>query len=243
LPENYYQNQLTAGDDFVRVNLGGEFGMSRKGKPVWPKFSETTHVHKEGILMPLRGYPVILGFDFGLNPGCAFMQVTGQGLRVLDELPASDEMLDDYMNEYVTPLIARRYQGFSLVACGDPSGKARDRHTKMSDFTILLQHRIKAYPAPTNDPVQRIAAVNWFLSRDKGFVLSPHCTFLREAMGGGYVLKEIKNLKGEYSDTPDKNEYSHMCDALQYGALFARFGTRMIASKSTKEQEKPHLWA
>lgn len=243
LPPDYYKHQLTGTEDFIRINLAGEYGMSRKGKPVWPKFSEHKHVYKDGKLDPIRGYPVILGLDFGLTPAGVFCQVTGQGLRVLDEAPAFDEMLDDFLDEYVTPLVAKRYQGFTIVACGDPSGKARDRHTKMSDFAVLAQRNIKAYPAPTNDPTLRIAAVNWFLTRDGGFVVSPHLTHLREAMGGGYVLKEIKNSAGQYSDTPDKGPYSHIADALQYAALFARYGATMAVSKPKGEARPPFLWA
>lgn len=243
LPPDYYENQLTGSEDFIRVNLAGEFGMSRKGKPVWPKYSEHKHVYKDGTLEPVRGYPIIVGFDFGLTPAAVFGQVTGQGLRILDEAPAFDEMLDDFLDEYVTPLIARRYQGYTIVACGDPSGKARDRHTKLSDFNILQMRGIKAFPAPTNDPTQRIAAVNWFLTRDGGFQMSPHLTHLREAMSGGYVLKEMKNAAGQYSDVPDKNEYSHIADALQYLALFARYGTSMIVGRPKGEERKPFLWA
>lgn len=243
LPANYYENQLAGGEDFVRVNLAGEFGMSRKGKPVWPKFSEHKHVYKDGKLDPVRGYPVIVGMDFGLTPAAVFCQVTGQGLRVLDEAPAEDEMLDDFLDEYITPLIASRYQGYTIVACGDPSGKARDRHTKLSDFNILRMRGIKAFQAPTNNPVERIGAVNWFLTREGGFVMSPHLTHLREAMGGGYILKEMKNAAGQYSDVPDKNEYSHIADALQYAALFARYGATMVGSKPKQEPTKPFLWA
>lgn len=243
LPADYYENQLAGGDDFVRVNLAGEFGMSRKGKPVWPKFTEHKHVYKDGILDPIRGYPIIMGMDFGLTPAAVFMQVTGQGLRVLDEAPAFDEMLDDFLDEYITPLVTRRYPGYTIVACGDPTGKQRDRHTKLSDFAVLANRNIKAFPAPTNDPTLRIAAVNWFLTRDGGFVMSPHLIHLREAMGGGYVLKEVKNSNGLYTDTPDKNEFSHIADALQYGALFARYGTTMISSRPKGEAAKPFMWA
>lgn len=243
LPENYYENQLSGGDDFVRVNLAGEFGMSRKGKPVWNKYVESKHVARER-LDPMRGYPVIVGMDFGLTPAAVFLQVTGQGLRVLDELPATDEMLEDYLNEYVTPLIAARYQGYTIVACGDPSGNQRDRHTKQSDFNVLKLHNIKAFPAPTNDIIQRISAVNWFLTRDGGFVVSPHLIHLREAMAGGYILKEAKNASGHSTDTPVKNDYSHIADALQYGALFAKFGARQLQGRpASTTPAKPFLYA
>lgn len=77
LPPDYYTNQLSGGDDFIRVNLAGEFGMSRRGKPVFGRYVESKHVSKE-MLHPLRGFPVIVGMDFGLTPASVLMQVTGR---------------------------------------------------------------------------------------------------------------------------------------------------------------------
>jgi hypothetical protein len=243
LPDNYYQNQLDAGsEEFIRVNLAGEFGMSRRGKPVFNKYSELKHVAKE-MLHPIRGYPIIIGMDFGLYPASVFGQITGQGIRILDELPASDEMLEDYIAQYILPLITKRYQNFNIVACGDPAGKNRDRLTKRSDFDVLRTSGIRAFPAETNDPNQRLNAVTWFLSRDGGMTISPHLTHLREAMSGGYVFKQQKNASGQILDVPDKNEYSHIADALQYLCMFARFGNRHVQGKPLNKSPKPFLFA
>lgn len=233
---------MSGGDDFIRVNLGGEYGMSRKGKPVFNKFVHSKHVAKE-IIQPIRGIPIILGMDFGLTPATALMQVTGRGVRILDELPATDETLEDYLNEYLQPLLLKKYQGYSIVASGDPSGSNRDRHTKQSDFSILRGAKIRAYEAITNNIEQRIAVVNWFLSRDEGFLISPHCTHLIEGMAGGYVFKEAKNAVGQPTDIPLKNEYSHVCDAVQYGCLYARYGNRTTQGQTKQPDKKPFLYA
>lgn len=241
LPAEYYQRQIDAAkDDFIRVNLAGEFGMSRKGKPVFSKFSEHKHVAKS-ILVPLRGYPIIIGMDFGLTPAALLMQVTGRGLRIYDEVPATDETLEDYLDEYLLPLLTKKYQGYQVVVSGDPAGNQRDRHTKANDFQILRGRGMKAYPAVTNEITARIACVNFFLGRDEGFVVSPNCIHYREAMGGGYVFKESKNSQGQVLDTPAKNEYSHIADAGQYGALYAKFGSRSITPKTVTEK-KPFVF-
>lgn len=243
LEDDYYVRQVAAAsEEFIRVNLAGQFGMSRKGKPVFARYSESKHVSKTR-LEPERGYPIILGMDFGLTPGAVLAQVTGRGLRVFHELPAQDEMLEDYLAEHVSPLLQAKYQGYSIVCCGDPAGKQRSRHNKRTDFDILRSHNIKAFPAHTNDIADRLLAVNWFLTRDGGFLLDPSLTHLREAMAGGYVFKEIKNSKGEYSDLPDKNSYSHIADALQYAALFARFGSRYMTARPQQGPKKPFLYA
>lgn len=244
LPEGYYEQQLAAAsEDFIRVNLGGEFGMSRKGKPVFSKFSEHTHVAKEK-LNPQRGYSVIIGQDFGLTPAIVIGQLTYRGIIITDELPATDETLEDFLDEYLSPLLLERYQGFTVVACGDPAGKGRSAHDKRTSFTILRSRGIKAFPAFTNDPKIRIATVNYFLGRQDGFLISPHCTHLREAMASGYVFKETKNGSGQYTDVPLKNEWSHIADATEYLSLFARYGNRGTGGQlKDGSTEKPHLYA
>lgn len=244
LDDKYYERQLDAAtEDFIRINLGGEFGMSRRGKPVFNKFSHHKHVAKEK-LNPLRGHTIIVGQDFGLTPAIVLGQLTSRGLIITDELPATDETLEDFLDEYLTPLLLERYPGFNVVGCGDPSGSNRSAHDKRTSFSIMRQRGIKAYPAITNDIKQRISTVNWFLGRDQGLIISPHCTHLIEACAAGYVFKETKNSKGMILDTPDKNEFSHIADALQYLCLYARYGSRKtnISVPDTTEQKK-HLWA
>lgn len=244
LPEGYYQQQIDAAEeDFIKVNLGGEFGMSRKGKPVFSKFSEHKHVASEK-LNPQRGFSVIIGQDFGLTPAIVVTQLTHRGIVITDELPATDETLEEFLDEYLSPLLVERYQGYTVVACGDPAGKNRSAHDKRTSFGILQSRGIKAFPAFTNDPITRIATVNWFLSRDGGFLVSPHCTHVRETMSAGYVFKESKNTKGEILSVPLKNEYSHMADAIQYACLFARYGNRQTSTKiKDKTLEKPYYYA
>jgi hypothetical protein len=135
-----------------------------------------------------------------------------------------------------------RYQGFNIVACGDPAGTGRSALGKknQTSFTVMRQRGIKAFPAFTNELSTRIGTVNYFLGRDQGFQISPHCTHLIEALGSGYVFKESKNDKGEVLSIPLKNKYSHIADALQYAALYARYGNRQTNTpvKDPKQQKK-----
>jgi hypothetical protein len=85
---------------------------------------------------------------------------------------------------------------------------------------------IKAFPAYTNSFTVRKETVDYFLNRRDGLIISPHCTFLRETLATGYVWKEARNNKGGVVDKAEKNEYSHIADALQYLALWAKYGYR-----------------
>jgi len=252
LSQNYYQNQLALGEEHIRVNLAGEFGMSRKGKPVFSKFSETRHVSKE-VLLPQRGISILLGIDFGLTPGVVIAQLGYKGIVLLDELPATDESLEDFLDEYVLPLLRSKYQGYAVVACGDPAGSGRQSINKMTSIGAMNQRGIKTYPAITNVFQKRKEAVDFFLGRDEGFVVSKHLTHVREALGAGYVYKEQRNANGKTLDIPDKNEFSHIADAIQYLCLYARYGGGSLAravgsggSRAAGGDSKPgggFLWA
>lgn len=246
LSADYYDRQLALGDEHIRVNLAGEYGMTRKGKPVFSKFSEMKHVSKE-ILLPIRGTHVLLGIDYGLTPAVIIGQLDFRGLRLLDELPATDESLEDFLDQYVLPLIRQKYNGYKVIACGDPAGMGRSAQTKLTSFQMMHSRGITAYPAATNVFAKRKEAVDFFLSRDEGFQVSPHLTYTREALGAGYVYKETRNSSGRVLDIPDKNEFSHIADAIQYLCMYARYGAGKPINKpvdnEVKANPKPFLWA
>lgn len=246
LSDNYYIRQMAKSEEAIRVNLAGEYGMSRKGKPIFSKFAEMKHVSKE-IILPRRGTSILLGIDFGLTPACIIGQLNYKGLVLLDELPATDESLEDFLDNYILPLIRGKYAGYSVVASGDPAGSGRSSLTKMTSIQMVTTRGIRCYPALTNNFSKRKEAVDFFLGRDEGFVVSPHLTHTREVMGAGYVWKETRNNAGKVLDIADKNEFSHMADAIQYLALYARYGagsaTKALGSNTVKPKAAPVLWA
>lgn len=223
LEDNYYVRQMALGEEHIRVNLAGEPGMTRKGTTIFAKFSEHKHVAKQ-LILPRRGTSILLGVDFGLTPAVIIGQLNYKGLVLLDELPATDESLEDFLDEQVIPLLRSKYNGYTIVACGDPAGGARSGINKMTSIGVMRARGIKTYPALTNNFIRRKEAVDWFLGRDEGLMISPHLIHTREALGAGYVWKETNNGKGLLIDKADKNEFSHIADAVQYLALYARFG-------------------
>jgi hypothetical protein len=223
LEDNYYVRQMALGDEHIRVNLAGEPGMTRKGTAIFQKYSKHKHVAKQ-ILMPKRGTSILLGIDFGLTPAVVVGQLGYKGLTLLDELPATDESLEDFLDEQILPLIRSKYNGYTVIACGDPAGGARSSINKMTSIGVMRARGIKTYPAITNAFVKRKEAVDWFLGRDEGLQIDPRLTHTIEAFGAGYVWKEIKNSKGLHLDVADKNEFSHIADAVQYLCLYARYG-------------------
>lgn len=243
LPDGYYVKQLSGTEDHIRINLAGEYGMTRAGKPVFAKFSASKHVAKE-IIRPARGLSLIIGLDFGLTPAAVIGQLHNQGVRIYEEIPAADESLEDFLDDYILPLLRGKYQGYNVVVCGDPAGSGRSRLDKRNDFQVLQSRNLTAYPAITNSIVKRKETVDYFLGRDGGFLMSMDLHFLRETLEAGYVFKELKNKSGAVTETPDKNEYSHIADALQYLCLYARYGAaKTVKRGETNKPKKRVLWA
>ena len=226
---NYYTRQIPGKDvEWIKVFVLGEYGSIFTGKLVYPDFSDTMHVAKEE-LKPHRGLPLIVGFDFGLTPSCVFVQLTLRGqLRVLDELTSVDMGIERFARDIVTPFIKRKYSGMQIQSVGDPAGVSRSQSDETTCFQILAQQGLPTEPAPTNNPLTRIAGVTWFLTKlvdgEPGFLLSPNCQILRKGFLGGYHYRKV-NIKGvsdRFAETPDKNEFAHLADSLQYACGFLR---------------------
>ena len=50
-----------------------------------------------------------------------------------------------------------------------------------------------------------------------GLVIGPKARMLRKAMAGGYKFKRLKISGDEkFQDKPDKGQYSHVAESLQY---------------------------
>ena len=226
LPVNYYERQLIGGkDDILRVELGLERGMSRMGKPVFPQFSEKFHVSPE-TLRPRRGLPIVVSFDWGLNPACVVCQLhPGGQLQVYDVTNPTDESFEEFLDNYVVPLLQKKYVGFKIQGVGDPAGRGRSGLDKRTPFMILKERGIDCKPCHTNLFLPRKEAVDWFLDRHK-LLLDPSLTVLREGFGGGYFYAELQGAahKGIHKEVPVKNNYSHPMDAVQYACTYVKHG-------------------
>ena len=100
----------------------------------------------------------------------------------------------------------------------------------------------QAFPAPTNDIDKRVRAIEAFLlaQRDGGpaiLIDKDRCPTIARALSGGYRYAKTRN--GMRKALPDKNEYSHIIDALQYAALAAHGGmVGMIAGRLAQPARK-----
>lgn len=226
LPENYYYNLMAGKDaDYIKVYIQGEYGYLREGKPVFPNFSHSLHVALEELL-PIKGVMLTIGMDFGLFPAAVITQLTPNGqCRVLDEIVSEEASdLEEFTKTRLRPLLSSdKYRRFPLIVIGDPAGVSRSQLDSRTCFGILRKYGIKAYPAYTNTLQPRLQAVNQYLTRlisgKPACQISPECKVVIRALAGHYKFRKLRLSGDRYAEVPDKNQYSHTADALQYACL------------------------
>ena len=237
----YYTNLMQGKDDnFIKVYIHGEYGYSSDGKPVYVNYKDSLHCAKEE-LKPIPGLPLILGFDFGLTPACAIGQLSPKGqLRILDEVIADDMGIRRFAREKLKPYMFTNYRRFELVGAGDPAGVKRADTDERTCYMELKDAGFPMVPAHSNAPLTRINAVDNYLTKlymgEPGFVLSPKCKVLRKGFIDGYRRRRMQISGMEvYTDEPEKNEYSHPHDALQYLCLYIdRFSIKQTRTAMAK---------
>jgi hypothetical protein len=186
--------------------------------------------------------------DVGLHPAAVIGQVTGRGLRVLEEIVPGDTGMEEFLDDYLLPAIAARYQGYKIVGILDPAGMGRGGIDKRTSLDVLHSRGIRAHPASTNSIAPRLEAVNFFLNRIDGLQINPSCQRLIDGMTGEYCFELVHGTGSRFKELPTKNHpVSDIADSLQYMAVFARFGRdsspQARRRSGEKEETKPYVWA
>lgn len=225
LPGGYYANMVKGADpDFIRVFVDGLYGYVRDGKSVFPEYNDGLHCAE---LEPVKGVTIRRGWDFGLTPACVFTQLLPDGRWLVFEEICGDDIGISSFADVVLGVSNERFAGFKFEDCGDPAGRQRtavsaDRDEKTC-FDILNGKGIRIDEGEQNltarlECVRR--PLNTLRDGKPQFVLHPRCKTLRKGFMGRYQFRRVKvaGAAERYHDEPDKNEYSHPHDALQYVA-------------------------
>jgi hypothetical protein len=196
----------------------------KEGKAVFPTFKRETHVSTEK-LEPLYYQPLIVGFDTsGIHPAAVFLQLQQGRWCVIDELCGYELGLETFLESALVPHLRNRYSRCESVTISCDPANARDSYTGLAPTTHLKQAGFIVTTPVTNKPETRIAAVATLLNKNYGGLLvSKHCETLIDALNGEYHYKKFRIMgavESAYSARPEKNEASHIADALQYACLF-----------------------
>lgn len=241
LPDYYARAATGKDEDWIKVFINADYGFVREGKPVYPEFRDSMHVR------PCAGDPrldLFVGIDFGLTPAALFAQRTFLGQwRWIDEL-VTEDMGAKRFGELLKAKIERDFKDYRLGGIfGDPAGDSRAQTDEETPFKILRAGGVPAVPAPSNDPVLRREAVASCLSRlidgEPGLIISPRCDVTRKGMAGGYQYKRLEVVGEErYRDTPNKNRFSHVCEAGQYLMLGAGEGKVLLTPVGNRNRPR-----
>lgn len=235
----YYERLIGLhGEDSDRAKryVKAEYGDDPSGTAVFrDSFRNSFHVVNDTFLIP--GYPIIIGQDFGRDPWSLICQCDHLGrLIVHEEVSAESIGLEIHVQRNLKPrLLSDRYLGFKIAFVGDPSGTSRSTITEESNFDALKRMGLPCFPAPTNELDPRLRAVEALLLRQVNggpaiMINGPRCPTLVRGLGGGYRYGKTK--AGLRKPIPDKNEYSHVADCLEYVSLTVHGGMiEYIASR------------
>ena len=214
LPEGYYDTQGRS-EEYIRVYIDGEYGLSSAGQPVYKYFRPDYHI-ANGTLSPIKNgvRPIIVGMDLGLTPAAVIGQQDPRGRTlILDEAVSFDMGIQRFVRTILKPMIYERFSGAPIMVICDPAGIQRAQTDERSAVDIIKAEGLRVMPAKTNSVSARLSAVDDYLMRqvdgDAAFLLDPKCTQLKAAMMGEYRFHHKKG-------TIDKNKHSHIAEALQY---------------------------
>jgi hypothetical protein len=242
LRPGYYQDMADSADpDFVRVYVDAEYGYVREGKPVYPSYVDSVHCSPAAEPNEKAAMDSLLfGWDFGLQPAFVAAQQLPNGQVVaFDELTADSIGMEAFADE-VLAMLAQRYPWIDhakVTSVGDPAGHATSALAKENEtcFSILRGRGFHMI-----DGIQvieiRLGSVkhglNTLVSGRPRLVVNPRCRMLRRGFQGRYTYKRVQigGVEPRYHDTPDKNDYSHPHDALQY--IAARLFGNLIKGRT-----------
>lgn len=221
---DYYRKMLGGKKrDWISVFVGGEYGNSSSGKPVFPEYKDAVH-YAGAEIKPYRNLPLLLGFDFGVRfCACVMGQLTPKGqLIIIDEYMGEDVGIKGFAENVIRPVLLNVYGGMKIQPFGDPAGMQRAMTDEKTCFEILHSCGIPiTMPSLNNTFPARREAVAFFLNKmvdgEPAFKLSDKCPVMRKGLSGNYMYERVRvSGKEFYKDQPAKNKYSHGCDSLQY---------------------------
>jgi hypothetical protein len=218
LPDDYYSIQGRS-EEYIRVYIDGEYGLSLAGQPIYKYFRPDYHMAKQPLKFISNGTrPLVIGMDLGLTPAAVIGQLDPRGRAlILAEATAFDMGVQRFCRTVLKPLIYERFSGAPVIIVVDPAGVQRAQTDERSAVDIIKAEGFKVHPARTNTIAARLNAVDEYLMRqvdgDPAFLVDPRCSHLKAAMMGGYRFKPTGDM------VIDKNPSSHVAEALQYLCL------------------------
>ncbi len=219
-PQNFYMQKLGAQTkQWIDSYIMNRSAVVTDGKPVYPMFRRDVHV-SDRPLEPIKMIPVSVGLDFGRQPAAMIGQTLRGDWFLQREFIGRDVSAVEFAPA-LKSYLAQQYPGYSFTFWGDPAGQQRGQATDKTPFEVFNEHGMFVRPAPNpqNQRTVRYEAVNGVMmrrsmsGRPSCMLVDPRCTTYITGMSGGYFLRRLRVSGDRYAEEPEKNQYSHICEA------------------------------
>jgi len=232
----YYERlSRTRNTYWVRRYVDAQFGPDPTGSAVFGG-SFRASFHTMPTLDPIRGKPVIVGQDLGRDPWSVLTQIDHMGrLLVLEEVEAFDIGLRQHLRQNLRPVLIKPcYQGLPVVIVYDPAGAAKSQYEEVNAQDVCRSEGFASMGAGSNDLDTRFQSVEyWLLQQRMGMgallIDREKCPKLVEGMAGMY--RYARTSLDVSKPQPDKNPWSHVCEALQYASMANQGGTALAIAR------------
>ena len=244
---DYYLKRLMGKKkSYVRVYYCNQFGYVEEGKRVHPEYADATHCAPSPLLPDVR-HPVIVGLDFGLTPAAAFFSHRPNGQWWLFHEIATERIGIKHFGEMLLlPYMLANLMDYEVTLYGDPYGNASPLSETETPLKILsaLGFNIQL-PSVDGGPTIRRESLSAPLERlidgQPGLLIDPSCRVIRKGLSSKYIYKRIQVIGDDkFHDKPDKNFWSHICEAAQHGMVGAGEGKR-ITQRPIKRKKGARL--
>lgn len=229
LKPNHYLGQITNKTlAYIQRFLQVKTIYLADGKPWVPEYSDEMMAVSVGYDKSLDLYG---GLDIGggtLSPAATIGQRGQFGdVRTLLEFSLFDIGIERFCTELAAFITAKLGVHHSKVKFGaDPAGDKRDELFETSAIQHMRKRGFDVQPVSTNDIITRREALAVPMGRlintgsgkvRPGFAVDKGCTMLRAGLGGKWCCRRIQVAGTErYQEQPEKNRWSHVCDADGY---------------------------
>lgn len=245
LKPGYYQSKLPGKTPaWINIYYRAKYGYVEDGSPVIKKYDDSLMMMPDLPILDDR--ELLIGMDIGggtLAPAAVIGQRHNSGAwLILAEVVCNDMGLENFSRQ-IHLTLDELFNGRPIdKGWGDPAGKDRD---PLYETTILQHMRNKNIPvqaAPTNAEQARIDAIGAPMERlimgKPGFLIHKRCKVLRAGLQGKWRYKRLQVAGSErYATKPEKNKYSHPCDALGY-LLCGGGEFRQLKGRTNRTQER-----
>ncbi len=226
LPKDYYTNNAGVfSDPNERLRkIDNKLGHRKDKMAVHLGYEDVKHVMR---LSPIPNTPLLMAADAGLNPAIVIAQKDAFGcLNVLAEYVGFNVDIFAFAEGFMF-FLERNFKDYRIGECVlDPSAmnqnsSNKDKASWCQQFNRETGLKFTGCPT-TNSITERIGSVNKALRAtlpdgSPAIRFNESCSYLRQGLSGKYHFKKIKGRdEAAFRDTPEKNEFSHICDALQY---------------------------